>query len=184
MGFSRQEYWSGLPCPLHGIFPTQGSNPRFLCLLHWQAGSSPLAPPGTPKSEVNWSELKWYESHLFVSQLFATLWIDCSPPGSSVHGISQARILEWAAIPFSRGSSRYRTCVSCTSGRFFTVWATKEAQIMGRRSKQTLLKRQQIAKKHMKRCLIWLIIREMQIEIQWGITPPVRMVSFKNSIYK
>ena len=42
---------------------------------------------------------------------------DCSPPGSSVHGILQARILEWVAISFSRGSSRPRdwTCVSCLS---------------------------------------------------------------------
>ena len=44
-GFSRQEYWSGLPCPLPEIFPTQGSNPH---LLHWEAGSFPLAPPGKP----------------------------------------------------------------------------------------------------------------------------------------
>ena len=40
--------WSGLPCPPAGIFPTQGSNPSLLCLLHWQAGSLPLAPPGKP----------------------------------------------------------------------------------------------------------------------------------------
>ena len=48
--------------------------------------------------------------------------MDGSPPGSSVHGILQARILEWVAIPFSRGSSlpRDRTQVSCTSGRYFT----------------------------------------------------------------
>ena len=39
MGFFRQEYWSGLPCPHPVIFPTQGSNPCLLCLLHWQAGS-------------------------------------------------------------------------------------------------------------------------------------------------
>ena len=49
MGFSRQEYWSGLPCPPAGIFPTQGSNPRLLCLLHWQVGSLPLVPPGEPR---------------------------------------------------------------------------------------------------------------------------------------
>ena len=44
----------------------------------------------------------------------------------SVHGISQARILEWVAIPFSRGSSQPRdqTWVTCIAGRFFTVWAT------------------------------------------------------------
>ena len=49
--------------------------------------------------------------------------MDCSPPGSSVHGILQARILEWVAISFSRGSSctRDRTWVSCTAGRFFTT---------------------------------------------------------------
>ena len=48
--------------------------------------------------------------------------MDCSPPGSSVHGILQARILEWV-IPFSRGSSqsRDRNQVSCIAGRFFTT---------------------------------------------------------------
>ena len=54
--------------------------------------------------------------------------MDCSPPGSSVHGILQARILEQVAIPFSRGSSRLRdgTQVSGIAGRFFIVWATRE----------------------------------------------------------
>ena len=54
-----------------------------------------------------------------------------SPPGSSLHGILQARILEWVAIFFSRGSSCPRdwTQVSCISGRFFTVWATREAHM-------------------------------------------------------
>ena len=49
--------------------------------------------------------------------------MDCSPPGSSVHGILQARILEWVAIPFSRGSSllRDQTWVSFIAGRFFTT---------------------------------------------------------------
>ena len=49
--------------------------------------------------------------------------MDCSPPGSSVHGILQARILERVAIPFSRGSygSRNQTRVSCTASRFFTL---------------------------------------------------------------
>ena len=55
--------------------------------------------------------------------------MDCSPPGFSVHGILQARILEWVAMPFSRGSSRPRdwTQVSRIADRFFTVWATQEA---------------------------------------------------------
>ena len=54
----------------------------------------------------------------------------CSPPGSSVHGIFQARILEWVAIPFSRGSSppRDRTWVSWIAGRFFASCTTGEAQ--------------------------------------------------------
>ena len=49
--------------------------------------------------------------------------MDCSPPSSSVHRILQARILEWVAISFSRGSSRPRdrTQVSCTAGKFFTT---------------------------------------------------------------
>ena len=56
----------------------------------------------------------------------------CSPPGSSVHGIFQARILEWVAISSSRGSSRPRdwTWVSFIAGRFFTIWATREAQFL------------------------------------------------------
>ena len=55
--------------------------------------------------------------------------MDCSPPGSSVHGILQARILEWTAISFSRGSSQPRdqTWVSCIAGRFFTIWVTRGA---------------------------------------------------------
>ena len=49
--------------------------------------------------------------------------MDCSPPGSSVHGILQARILEWGAISFSRGSSRPsdQTQVSCIAGRCFNL---------------------------------------------------------------
>ena len=49
MGFSRQEYWSGLPCPPPGDLPTQGSNLCLLQLLHCQVGSLPLAPPGKPR---------------------------------------------------------------------------------------------------------------------------------------
>ena len=48
LGFSRQEYWSELPCASSGDLPNQGLNPRFLFLLHWQAGSLPLAPPEKP----------------------------------------------------------------------------------------------------------------------------------------
>ena len=50
--------------------------------------------------------------------------MDCSPPGSSVYGILQGRILEWVTISFSRGCSRQRdqTQLSCITGDFFTVW--------------------------------------------------------------
>ena len=65
-----------------------------------------------------------------VTQFCLTLCnsMDCSPPGSSAHGILQARILEWVAISFSRGSSRPRdrTWVSCIIGRIFTLWAIRE----------------------------------------------------------
>ena len=54
--------------------------------------------------------------------------MDCSLPGSSVHGIFQARVLEWIAISFSRGFSQLRdgNQVSCIVNRCFTIWATRE----------------------------------------------------------
>ena len=67
------------------------------------------------------------ESHSIVSDSCDPM--DYSLPGSSVHGILQARILEWVAISFSRGSSlpKNQTQVSCIAGRFFTDWAMREA---------------------------------------------------------
>ena len=55
--------------------------------------------------------------------------IEQLPPGSSIHGILQAGILKWVAMPFSRGSSQPRnwTTVSCIAGGFFTTWVTREA---------------------------------------------------------
>ena len=62
-----------------------------------------------------------------AAHLCPTLWdpMDCKPLGSSARGILQARILEWVAISFSRESSW--TWVSCITGRFFTIRATREA---------------------------------------------------------
>ena len=56
--------------------------------------------------------------------------MDCSLPGSFVHGILQARILEQVAISYSRGFSQPRnwTCIFLTAGRLFNIWATREAQ--------------------------------------------------------
>ena len=57
--------------------------------------------------------------------------MDCSSPGSSVHGILQARILEWVAISFSRRSPQPRDWiqVSFSVGRFLTIWATRSPQL-------------------------------------------------------
>ena len=57
--------------------------------------------------------------------------MDSSPPGSSVHGILQARIMEWVAMLSSRGSSQCRNWiqVSCIASGFFTDWTTREAQV-------------------------------------------------------
>ena len=87
------------------------------CALH------PVCEYSISKKDV----VKWSE----VAQSCPTLCdpVDCSPPGSPVHGILQARILEWVAISFSRGSSQPRdqTRVSCIAGRCFILWATSEA---------------------------------------------------------
>ena len=78
-------------------------------------------------------QMKWSESQSVSSQLIPLRNpTDYSPPGFSLHGILQARILEWVAIFFSRGYSRPRnwTQVSCIAGRFLTIWATGESQVM------------------------------------------------------
>ena len=71
------------------------------------------------------------EVKVLVAQLCLTPcnFTDSSPPGSSVYGILQVRILQWVAILFSRGSSQPRdwTWVSWIAGGFFTIWATREA---------------------------------------------------------
>ena len=59
-GFSRQEQWSGLPCPPPGDLLTQGSNPSLPCLLRWQAGSLPLDPRGGPTQVYVYAyNIKW-----------------------------------------------------------------------------------------------------------------------------
>ena len=82
-----------------------------------------------------------YELGVKVAQSCLTLChpIGCSPPDSSVHGILQARILEWIAISYSRGSSwprdqiqpRDRTQVPCNASRLFTIWAARGAHELG-----------------------------------------------------
>ena len=71
----------------------------------------------------------WWFSHYVVSDSCDPM--DCNPPGSSVHGISQTRILEWVAISFFRGSSQPRdlTQVSYVAGRFFTTEPTGKPSV-------------------------------------------------------
>ena len=78
----------------------------------------------------------WTAACMWISCVFSC-WrfcnpMDCSRPGSFVHGISQARILGWVAISFSKGSSQPRdwTGVSCIAGGFFTNWAIREALLI------------------------------------------------------
>ena len=74
--------------------------------------------------------------------------MDCSLPGSSAHGIFQARVLEWVAMPSSRGSSlpRDRTWVSSIADRRFTVWATREATLKYERIYQILSPKVNVSK--------------------------------------
>ena len=71
---------------------------------------------------------------LLVAQSYPTLCnpMNCSPPGSSVRGIFQTRILEWVAIRYSRRSSppRDQTQFSYITGRSFTILATREVQVL------------------------------------------------------
>ena len=74
---------------------------------------------------LSWEDPLETSDPVLVAQLCPTLFdtIDGSPPDSSVYGISQAKILEWVSIPFSRGSSPHRDQiqVSCIVGRFLTI---------------------------------------------------------------
>ena len=101
MGFSRQEYWSGLPFPSPGDLPNPGIEPGSPPL---QADALSSEPLGKHRSEVTQSCPTPCNP------------IDYSLQGFSVYGIVQARVLEWVAISFSRGSSlpRDRTRVSYT----------------------------------------------------------------------
>ena len=82
-----------------------------------------------------------------------------SPPGSSIHGILQAKILEWVAVSLSRGPSwpRDRTWVSCIAGSFFTIWATREANCPQNTTRKTV---------QLPNHLLFKILRSSIIELQ------------------
>ena len=123
IGFSRQEYWSGLPFPSSGHLPNQGNKPRSSALQTFSFTSA---------FSIYQALLLLLLSLYILSDSWNSM--DYSPPDSSVHGISQAGILEWVAISFSRGSSRPRdqTHFSCIQGRLFNLWATREANEMNK----------------------------------------------------
>ena len=105
MGVSRQEYWSGL------LFPSPGdlSDPRIEPMLpDWQVNSLSLSYLGSTVWSLSW---------LFCNTT------DHSLPGSSVHGISQARILEWVAFPSPEDipNSGIEPASPALAGRFFTT---------------------------------------------------------------
>ena len=105
------------PCPGVMTSPASGS----LCILQ---GSEQRPHPCSALS-CRHLHLPYVVIVVLVTQLYQTLCdpVDSSPPGSSVHVVLQARILEWVTITFSRGSfyPRDRTWVSCIAGRLFAI---------------------------------------------------------------
>ena len=104
--------------------------------IPWTEKPSRLQSIGSQRTGQNWVTNTMIMSVQFssVSQSCPILCnpMDCSPPGSSVHGILQARILEWIVIPFSRGISKPRdqTLVSCITGRFLTILDTGKSSFI------------------------------------------------------
>ena len=116
-----------------------GNPPQYSCLGNpmdrgaWWPTVHGVTKSWTLLSDFTFTFTKWgYSVRVLVAQLCLTLCdpMDYSPSGSSVHKIFQTRILEGAAISFSRGCSWPRdwTRISCSAVRFFTIWATSEAQ--------------------------------------------------------
>ena len=98
-------------------------------LLHWDSARfTPSERLFSPKSAPKAARLWKSESVSRSVVPYSCDPMDSSPPGSSVHGVLQARILEWVAISFCKGSSWPRdwTWVSCIAGGFFTIWVTRE----------------------------------------------------------
>ena len=121
-----------------------GASWPLACIFSHVIYGQPPSPSGPQFIQVqdknhptvhNWSKWDNMAKYLVVVQSLNHVQLFCGPmecslPGSSVHGIFQARILEWVAISFSRGSSppRDRTQVSCIGRRILYHWATREAR--------------------------------------------------------
>ena len=80
--------------------------------------------------ERNYEKISEKCKKILVKHMWSEVKVPCDPLDYTVHGILPTRILEWVAVPFSRGSSQPRdqTQVSSMADRFFTRWATREAQ--------------------------------------------------------
>ena len=120
MGFSRQEYWNRFPRPLPEDLPDPEFEPVSL--------TSSALGGGFFTTSTTWERKS--ESEVAQSCPILCDPMDCNLPGSSIHGIFQARVLEWVAISFFRGSSppRDQTLASRIAGRCFMFSATREAQ--------------------------------------------------------
>ena len=119
------------PLPWKSGFPwsTREENFISLCFHICSLGLISPSPEWNPRPSHDFSDHSEVGLRVSPSVISYSLWAHgCNPPGSSVHGILQARIWGWVAIPFSRVSSQPRdqTQTSCIGGRFFTIWATKE----------------------------------------------------------
>ena len=114
--------------------PQAASVPKPLTVVHSVTSSATASCPYSIAFQIGWSVLPAVPANelgkVKVAQSCPTL---CDPRDYTVHGNLQARILEWAAFPFSRGSSQPRdwTQIFCTAGGFFTSWAIREAHESG-----------------------------------------------------
>ena len=131
---NQETWWTGLfhqESQLFFIFLHTASPGSLMMLTPGILSRSLSSPRGEPRGRKPRSQahhsLSSTLSHFCHVRLFNPVFY--SPPGSSAHGLLQASILKWVVMPFSRGSSQTldRTQVSCTAGRLFTFWATKEA---------------------------------------------------------
>ena len=138
------------------------------------------------------------------AQSLSRVWLwdpmDCSPPGSSVHGILQARILEWVAMPSSRESSqpKHQTCISWIASGFFTVepWGKPYEDISSHRpfhpeEHQPLQRKSSCAKPAVPHCPLCqssqsqgldLLKKMIHLSLQRMPTPRVQKISFFTSI--
>ena len=123
MGFSRQEYWSGLPCPPPGDLPDSAIEPTSPASSALQVDSLPLSHQGNP--QLLHGGLVTYSRPILCDPM------DFHLPSSSVHGIFQARILEWVIMGYHflfQGNSPTQglnpsplQAFSCTAGILYQI---------------------------------------------------------------